>query len=126
MEKKVITLKKTPSTDSPYSPAIAYGSLLFVSGQVPIDPNTGDVVSDDFEQQTEQTFVNLITILEEAGSSLDRVIKTTAFLTDMGDFPKLNEVYKKYFQKDRPARSCVEVSRLPFNAKIEIEAIAAI
>ena len=126
MEKKVITLKKTPVTDSPYSPAIAYGSILFVSGQVPIDPNTGDVVSDDFEQQTEQTFVNLITILEEAGSSLDRVIKTTAFLTDMGDFPKLNEVYKKYFQKDRPARSCVEVSRLPFNAKIEIEAIAAI
>ena len=125
MKKKAIILKTT-STDSPYSPAIAYGSLLFVSGQVPIDTNNGNLISDDFEQQVEQTFINLKTILEEAGSSLDRVIKTTAFLTDMGDFPKLNEVYKEYFRKDRPARSCIEVSKLPFNAKIEIEAIAAI
>ncbi|NQT71396.1 MAG: hypothetical protein HQ553_01340 [Chloroflexi bacterium] len=114
MEKKAIILK-TSATDSPYSPAMVYGSLVFVSGQVPIDPKKGNLISNDFEQQVEQTFVNLKTILEEAGSSLDRVIKTTAFLTDMGDFPKLNEVYKKHFQKDRPARSCVEVSRLPFN-----------
>jgi len=125
MEKKAIILK-TSATDSPYSPAMVYGSLVFVSGQVPIDTDTGNLISDEFEKQAKQVFANLKTVLEEGGSSMDRVIKTTAFLADMGDFPKLNEVYKKHFQKDRPARSCVEVNRLPFNAKIEIEAIAAI
>ena len=125
MEKRVINLK-TANTNSPYSPAIVYRSFVFVSGQVPVDTSTGTLISDDFEQQVEQTFVNLKIVLEEAGSSLEKVLKTTVFLTDMNEFPKLNEVYMKHFQKDRPARSCVEVKKLPYNAKIEIEAIAII
>lgn len=124
MEKRAIQLSE--STTVPYSPAVVCGEFVFVSGQVPIDTATGNLISDDFKQQAEQTFENLKAILEEAGSSLDRVIKTTAFLTDIENIPKLNEVYIRHFLKDRPARSCIEVSRLPFNAKIEIEAIAAI
>lgn len=126
MEKKVIKLKKSSQIDSPYSPAVVCGLFVFVSGQVPIDPNTGGIISDDFKQQAEQTCENLKAIVEEAGSSLDKVVKTTAFLTDLENFPQLNEVYKKYFAKERPARSCVEVSKLPFEAKVEIEAIATI
>lgn len=126
MEKKVIHKKGVAATDAPYSPAVAFGSLLFISGQVPIDPSTGSLISDDFRAQAEQTFENLKIVLKDAGSSLDKVLKTTAFLTDMKDFPILNEVYKKHFPTDRPARSCIEVRALPFGAKVEIEAIAAI
>ncbi|MFC2027847.1 RidA family protein [Chloroflexota bacterium] len=124
MEKRAIQLSE--STTVPYSPAVVCGEFVFVSGQVPINTATGNLISADFKQQAEQTFENLKIVLEEAGSSMDRVIKTTALLTDMKNFPKLNEVYMRHFLKDRPARSCIEVSRLPFNAKIEIEAIAAI
>jgi len=99
---------------------------VFVSGQVPVDPKNGQIISDDFGQQAEQVFSNLKDVLGNADSSLEKVVKTTAFLTDLGDFGVLNEVYKKHFPKDRPARSCVEVSALPFGAKVEIEAIALI
>ena len=126
MEKRIVTRKDIPATDSPYSPAVVFGELVFVSGQVPVDPVSGAIISNDFEQQVEQVFRNLEAILAEAGSSLSKVVKTTAFLTDVDDFPKLNEAFKRHFPNDRPARSCVEVSRLPFDAKIEIEAIAAI
>jgi 2-iminobutanoate/2-iminopropanoate deaminase len=126
MQKRVNIRKDAPAKDSPYSPAIVWGSLVFVSGQVPLNPQTGTIVSGDFEKQAEQAFQNLKTILEEAGSSLDKVLKTTSFLTNMDDLGKLNEVYKRHFPKDRPARSCVEVSRLPRGAKVEIEAIAII
>ncbi len=126
MEKKVVSRKNAPATDSPYSPAIIYGSLLFVSGQGPLDPKTKTVVSGSFEEEVELTLQNLKNILEEAGSSMDKVLKVTVFLSRMEDFPKLNEIYKRYFTKDRPARTCIEASRLPFDMKVEIEAIAAI
>ncbi|MBT9163455.1 MAG: 2-iminobutanoate/2-iminopropanoate deaminase [Chloroflexi bacterium] len=126
MQKKVVSRKDAPATDSPYSPAIIYGSLLFVSGQGPLDPKTKTVVSGSFEEEVELTLQNLKNILEEAGSSMDKVLKVTVFLSRMEDFPKLNEVYKRHFVKDRPARTCIEASRLPFDMKVEIEAIAAI
>ena len=120
MNKKAIDQKP----DAPYSPAVICGEMIFVSGQVPIDPQSGKIVSDDFREQAEQIFANLKSVLERSGSSLDKIVKTTAFLTSMDDFGVLNEVYKKHFLKDRPARSCVEVCALPFGAKVEIEAIA--
>ncbi len=124
MEKKTVTRKDAPATDLPYSPAILYGSLVFVSGQVPIDPGTGAINSQDFTEQVEMVMKNLDAILREAGSSMEKIIKTTVFLRSMENFGKLNEIFKQYFPNDRPARSCVEVSRLPFEAEVEIEAIA--
>ncbi len=124
MQKKIVTRKDVPVTDSPYSPAVIYDSLIFVSGQVPVDALKGSITSDDFEEQVEVTFQNLKAVLEAAGSSLEDVIKTTVFLINMDDFVMFNEIYKKHFPTDRPARSCIEVSRLPFDAKVEIEAIA--
>ena len=126
MQKKIIAMKNAPATDAPYSPAVICGSLVFVSGQVPLDPQTGAIVPGDFEKQAEQVFQNLKLVLEESGTSLEQVVKTTAFLTSMDDLGKLNEVYKRHFPKDRPARSCVAVSGLPLGAKVEIEAIAVI
>lgn len=126
MKKRVVERKDIKSADAPYSPGIVHGSLLFVSGQVPVDPKTGAIVSTDFEAQAEQVFKNMRVILEEAGSSMENVLKTTAFLIDMNDFGKLNEAYKKHFPTDRPARSCVEVCKLPFDARVEIEAIASV
>ncbi len=126
MEKRMVSQKDISASDSPYSPAVICGELVFISGQVPIDSNTKVIVADDFEQQVEQVFCNLKNILHEVGSSLEKVVKTTVFLTSLDDFPLLNEVYMRQFFKDRPARSCVEISRLPFGAKVEIEAIAII
>ncbi|MDD5093403.1 MAG: RidA family protein [Dehalococcoidia bacterium] len=126
MDKRIINRKNAPASDAPYSPAIACGSFIFVSGQVPIDPGTGAIISADFGEQAEQCFQNLRAILEEAGSSLEKVVKTTAFLTNLDDFGKLNEAYKRHFPKERPARSCIEASRLPLGARVEIEAIAVI
>ena len=126
MQKKVVTRKDALATDSPYSPAILYGSLLFISGQGPLDPKTKAIVSGSFEEEAELALQNLKIILEEAGSSMDKVLKVTVFLSRMEDFPKFNEIYKRYFIKDRPARTCIEASRLPFDMKVEIEAIAAI
>ncbi len=124
MQKKIVTRKDIPATDSPYSPAVIYDSLIFVSGQVPVDALKGSITTADFGEQVEVTFQNLTAVLEAAGSSLDNVIKTTVFLVNMDDFGKFNEIYEKHFPTDRPARSCIEVSRLPFDAKVEIEAIA--
>ncbi|MBT9149211.1 MAG: 2-iminobutanoate/2-iminopropanoate deaminase [Dehalococcoidia bacterium] len=126
MEKKVVLRRNAPATDAPYSPAIIYGSLLFVSGQGPMDPKTKAIVSGSFEEELELTLQSLKNILEEAGSSMDKVLKVTVFLSRMEDYAKLNEIYKRYFIKDRPARTCIEASRLPFDMKVEIEAIAAI
>lgn len=120
MQKKVIL----GSVEAPYSPAVICGDLVFVSGQVPVDPQSGEIVSEDFREQAEQVFVNLKSVLERAGSNSEKVVKTTAFLVDLNDFGVLNEAYKKHFPENRPARSCVEVSALPFGAKVEIEAIA--
>ncbi|MCL0088027.1 Rid family detoxifying hydrolase, partial [Dehalococcoidia bacterium] len=118
--------KDAPAADSPYSPAIVYGSLVFVSGQGPLDPKTKAIVSGSFEEELELTLQNLKSILEEAGSSMDKVLKVTVFLSRMEDFAKLNEVYKRHFVEDRPARTCIEAAGLPFDMKVEIEAIAAI
>jgi 2-iminobutanoate/2-iminopropanoate deaminase len=126
MEKKTISENITVSIDLPYSPAVAYGNIVYISGQVPMNPETNSIVAADFSDQAEQVFSNLEYTLTQSGSSLEKVIKTTAFLTNLDDFPALNEIYKKRFPNERPARSCVEVSRLPFDAKVEIEAIAYI
>lgn len=126
MEKKVVLRKGAPAADSPYSPAIVHGSLVFVSGQGPFDPKTNTIVSGSFEEEMELTMENLKSILEEAGSSLDKVLKVTVFLSRLEDYPKFNEIYKRHFIKDRPARTCIEAGRLPFDMKVEIEAIAAI
>ena len=126
MKKQQVLRKDAPVTDAPYAPAIIYGSLVFVSGQGPFDPKTKTLVSASFEEELELTLKNLKIILEEAGSSMDKVLKVTVFLSRMEDFPKLNEIYKRHFVKDRPARTCIEAGRLPFDMKVEIEAIAAI
>ena len=125
MEKKIITnSNKIPTAIGPYSPAVKMGNILFTSGQLPIDPNTGNIVEGDIQIQTKQVLENLITILELYSITLESVVKTTVFLKDMNDFPKFNQIYMGYFREKYPARSCVEVSCLPKNSNIEMEAIA--
>ncbi len=100
--------------------------MLFCSGQIPIDPETGEFVSDDVAAQTERVILNLSAVLEAAGGGLESVVKTTVFLKDMGDFAAMNEVYARFFDKNKPARATVEAARLPKDAKVEIECIAVI
>lgn len=119
----VIETKNAPAAIGPYSQAIEVGNFILTSGQIPIDPHTGNLVSGEIEEQTTQVIKNLSAVLEEAGSNLNRVIKTTCFLQSIGDFAKFNDVYEKYFT-GKPARSCVEVSALPKGALVEIEVIA--
>ena len=126
MEKKIINTKNAPAAIGPYSQAVKVGNLLFTSGQMPVDPNTGIMVTDDIKKATERSLENIKAILEEAGTSLDKVIKTTVFIKDMNDFSSVNEVYGKYFIKNQPARSCVEVARLPKDCRVEIEVIAIV
>jgi 2-iminobutanoate/2-iminopropanoate deaminase len=113
-----------PFQGAPYSQAIRCGELVFVSGQLSVDPATNDVVGTTIGEQTEQVFANLRAILEEAGSSLDRLVKTTVFLVDLGDFAGMNEVYARHVGDQPPARATVEISKLPSGALVEIEAIA--
>ena len=113
-----------PFRGAPYSQAIRLGDLVFVSGQLPLDPGTGRMVGATIEEQTEQVFANLRAILEKAGSSLDRVVKTTVFLTSLADFPGMTEVYRRHVGAMPPARSTVPVGAFPDGALIEIEAIA--
>ncbi|MCD6473134.1 RidA family protein [Candidatus Aerophobetes bacterium] len=124
MKKEIIVTKKAPAAIGPYSQAIKAGEFVFVSGQLPIDLSTGKLVEDNIKNQTRQCLENIKSILEATGSSLDKTVKVTVFLKDMDDFPKMNKIYKQYFDKDFPVRCCVEVSRLPKDAEIEIEAIA--
>ncbi|MDS1004056.1 RidA family protein [Clostridium sporogenes] len=126
MEKVVISTKKAPAALGAYSQAIKVGDLLFTSGQVPLDPATGELVSDDIKKATERSMENLKAVLEEAGTSFDKVIKTVIFLKDMNDFAVVNEVYAKYFKENPPARSCVQVGKLPKDALVEIELVAMI
>lgn len=120
---KKIETTKAPGAIGPYSQAILEGNLIFVSGQLPLDPETGDLKL-DIQEATKQSLENIKAILEEAGSGLDKVVKTTIFITNMKDFPLVNEVYGSYFTDHKPARSCVEVMSLPKGANVEIEAIA--
>lgn len=124
MEKKIIYTDKAPKAIGPYSQAVLIGDLLFVSGQIPLDPETMTIVSDDVKLQTHQVLKNLQAILNEAGMSLENVVKTTVYIKDMNDFAAINEVYAEYFTTNKPARACVEVARLPKDVKVEIELIA--
>jgi 2-iminobutanoate/2-iminopropanoate deaminase len=126
MVKKVIFTEKGPVTGAPYSQAIAFGELLFVSGQGPVCPKTGKIIYGSLEEQTRLTLENIKAILEAGGSSLDKVLKVTVFLANMDDFSAMNEVYKEYFKGDMPARTCIQAGRLPFDIKCEIEVIAQI
>jgi 2-iminobutanoate/2-iminopropanoate deaminase len=124
MKKKVIQTEKAPKAIGPYSQAIQAGSFLFISGQIPIDPSTGELVGGDIRQQARQVLENVKHLLESQGLSLQQVVKTTIFLKDMGSFNQVNEVYATYFPAEPPARSTIQVAKLPRNVDIEIEAIA--
>lgn len=124
MFKKVIAAAGAPKAIGPYSQAVKAGRFLFLSGQLPLDPETGNISGDRIEDQTRQAIENIKSILAAAGASLSDVVKTTVFLKDIGHFPEMNQVYQQYFATDAPARSCVEVSRLPKDVLIEIESIA--
>lgn len=123
MKKEIISTNNAPAAIGPYSQAIKLGDFIFTSGQIPINPSTGEMET-EIKAATEQVIKNIKGILEEAGCSLDKVIKTTVFLKDMNDFAAMNEVYAKYFGEKAPARSCVEAAKLPKDAVVEIEAIA--
>lgn len=122
--KKIISTPKAPQAIGPYSQAIEVNGMIFTSGVIPINPEDGSLVDGTVEEQADQALKNLENLLVESGTSLDKVVKTTVFIKEMNDFSKINEVYAKYFTKDFPARSCVEVARLPKDVLIEIEAIA--
>lgn len=121
--KKVISTQKAPAAIGPYSQGIVAGPFLYASGQIPIDPATGEIKGEDILEQTEQVMKNVGAILEEAGYCYEDVVKTTCFLADMGDFAAFNGVYEKYFT-GKPARSCVAVKQLPKNVLCEVEVIA--
>lgn len=122
--KEVISTEKAPGAIGPYSQAIKTGGFIFCSGQIPIDPATGEFVSNDVAEQTEQVFKNLDAVLRAGGSGLENVVKTTVFLADMGDFAAMNDVYGRYFTDNKPARATVQAARLPRDARVEIECIA--
>ena len=124
--KSPIHTQQAPAAIGPYSQAVKVGSLVFVSGQIPVDPATGEFAGPDIETQTHQSLKNLKAILEEAGSGLDKVVKTTVFLQDMNDFAPMNEVYAQYFKEPFPARAAVQVGRLPKDALVEIECVAEV
>lgn len=123
MTKKIISTDKAPAAIGPYSQAVKTGDLLFTSGQLPIDPATGEIPEADIQEHAHIVFKNLAAIAEEAGTSLDRTIKTTVFLSDLGNFAAVNEIYGLYFQPPFPARSAFQVAALPLGADIEVEAI---
>ena len=123
--KKVISTSKAPAAIGPYSQAIQVGNLVFASGQIPIDPATGSFVEGGVKEQARQSLTNVKTILDEAGLTLDNVVKTTVFLADMNDFADVNAVYAEFFAEPYPARSAVAVKTLPKGALVEIEVIAA-
>lgn len=122
--KKVISTVNAPKAIGPYSQAIEAGGFIFVSGQIPLIPATGDLVEGSVEVQTARVLENLKAILDAAGSTLENVVKTTVYLTNMEDFTKVNGIYGQYFQENPPARVCVEVSKLPKGALVEIDVIA--
>ncbi|MGK5091821.1 RidA family protein [Deltaproteobacteria bacterium TL4] len=124
MQKTIITSTDAPAPVGPYSQAIQYRDLLFISGQIAINPKTGDLVTEPFSSQCRLVLDNLSAILKAGGSSLDAVLKVSIFLTDMSRFSEFNQIYNEYFEAFKPARSCVEVSALPKGVAIEIEAIA--
>ena len=126
MGKKVIQTEKAPKAIGPYSQAIQAGNFLFLSGQIPLDPTTGELVKGDIRKQTQQVLENIKGVLESQGLGMEDTVKVTIFLKDIGNFNQVNEVYATYFSSSPPARSTVEVTKLPRDAEIEIEAIALV
>tara|TARA_B100001250_G_scaffold413877_1_gene449600 strand:- start:3475 stop:3945 length:471 start_codon:yes stop_codon:yes gene_type:complete len=125
MTKEIISTENAPQAIGPYSQAVKTGNLIFISGQIPLNPSTGDLVSGSIEDEANQVLNNLKSICEEAGYSLEDVVKITIFLTDLGNFASVNEVMKQHFQEPYPARATVEVSGLPLGVNVEIEAIVS-
>jgi 2-iminobutanoate/2-iminopropanoate deaminase len=124
--RQAVSSSKAPKAIGPYSQAVRSGNLLFISGQIPIDPATGNLVPGEIAAQTRRVFDNISAILQAAGASFDHVVRTTVFLADMGDFAAMNEVYAGYFSTPAPARSTVQAARLPKDARIEIDVIASL
>ena len=123
MEKKIVLTQKAPTPIGPYSQAISYGNLLFISGQLPTDPSTGEIVPGGIREQTYQVLENIRAIAESANTYLSQTVKTTVYMADLNEFSAMNEIYLHYFGDNPPARSTVQVSRLPKEVKVEIEAI---
>lgn len=123
---ETVSTDNAPGAIGPYSQAVKTGNLVFCSGQIPIDPATGEFVSNDVAEQTEQVLKNLSAVLEAANTNLGKVVKTTVFLADMNDFTAMNEVYARYFADNKPARATVQAARLPRDARVEIECIAVV
>ena len=124
--KQAVQTDKAPKPVGPYSQAIRAGNLVFVSGQGALDPATGQPKRDSVEVESRQVMENLKTILEAAGSSLDRVVKSTCYLTDLADFQTFNKVYGEYFQKDPPARTTIQAARLPLDFRVEVDVVATV
>lgn len=124
MSKRLIIPPNGPPAVGPYSPAVAAGGFLFVSGQIPIHPQTGELIKDNFESQVRQTLENLKCIVESSGLTLNDVVKATIFVTDLANFAELNRIYEEYFSESKPARACVQAAALPKGVDVEIEAIA--
>jgi len=122
--KKIVSTSDAPAAIGPYSQAVRVGSMLFCAGQIPLDPKTGQMVSDDISEQAKRVLENIAAILKAEHLSFDHIVKTTIFLTSMNDFQSVNEIYATYFRQDPPARSTVAVAALPKGAKVEIEVIA--
>ncbi|MTI66673.1 MAG: RidA family protein [Firmicutes bacterium] len=126
MKSEVISTDKAPKALGPYSQGIKKGNMIFTSGQLPINTETGELLKGDIKKETEFVLENLKEVLKEGGATLEDVVKVTVFIKDMDQFSKINEVYAKYFNKNKPARSCVEVARLPLDGNIEVEAMAIV
>ncbi len=126
MQKEIISTKDAPQAIGPYSQAVRFDNLIFVSGQIPVEPETGKILKCDIKEQAKLILENLNNVLAAGGSSLDNVLRTTIFLTDLEDYPAVNETYAQYFNDLPPARSTVQVAKLPMDAQIEIDAIACI
>ncbi|WP_297093238.1 RidA family protein [Thermococcus sp.] len=127
MKKETVFTEKAPRPIGPYSQGvIAEGRFLFVSGQIPINPETGELVTGDIEKQARQAIENLLAVVRAAGGSAENVVKVTVYIRDMGEYSRFNEIYEEYFSKSKPARAVVEVSNLPKGVAVEIEAIAAL
>jgi len=125
VSKRIIQTELAPAAIGPYSQAIRIGDFLYTSGQIALDPKSGKFLSGEIKEETEQTLKNISAILQADGLELENVIKTTVYLSDLNDFVQMNQIYEKYFSKNKPARACVQVAALPKGAKIEIDAIAS-
>ncbi len=123
---RIIHTEDAPAAIGPYSQATVYGGIVYTAGQIPLDPASGQIIDGDVGMQTERVLENLKAVLNAAGASLDSVLKTTVFLRDMNEFPEMNGVYERYFGAHRPARSTIQVARLPRDCSVEIECVAAI